>query len=268
MQETVLTVDNLSVVYPNGHRALHDVHCQLRSGNCYGLVGVNGSGKSTLFNAILGIVQPQTGTVSLDGQPIAAALRANAIAYVPQNDQIDHNFPILVRDVVMLGRYGHMNWLRQPRPVDREKVAAALDRLAVANLADRQIGELSGGQRKRVFLARALAQESRVILLDEPFTGVDVQTEYAVMDLLKQLRQEGYLMLVATHNLGAVPLYCNETVLLNRTVIAAGPVKEIYTIANLEKAFGSALKNIGLGGISIVSDDEHPAVFDHQGSSL
>ena len=128
-----------------------------------------------------------------------------------------------------------------------------------------QIGELSGGQKKRVFLARALAQESRIILLDEPFTGVDAKTEYAVMELLKTLRSEGYLMLVSTHNLGAVPQYCNEVVLINRSIIAHGGIDDIYTVDNLERAFGSVLKNIGLGDVApqvrIISDDEHPAVF-------
>ena len=158
-----------------------------------------------------------------------------------------------------------MGMLRRPRTADREAVAAALERLGIADLAERQIGALSGGQKKRVFLARALAQQSRIILLDEPFTGVDAKTEFAVMELLKTLRDEGYLMLVSTHNLGAVPQYCNEVVLINRELIAHGDIHEIYTVDNLERAFGSVLKNIGLGEVApqvrIVSDDEHPAVF-------
>ena len=142
------------------------------------LVGVNGSGKSTLFNAIIGIVHPQMGSVRINGLPVAQALKRNSVAYVPQSENIDWHFPILVKDVVMLGRYGHMGPLRRPRDADRVAVRAAMERMGIADLAERQIGALSGGQKKRVFLARALAQESRVILLDEPFTGVDVQTEY------------------------------------------------------------------------------------------
>lgn len=268
MSEILLQVEDLSVVYGNGHEAVHAVNFQLTGGNCCALVGANGSGKSTVFNAIMGLLPLASGRISLNGAPVATALKHNGLAYVPQNDHIDHSFPILVEEVVMLGRHGHMNWRRRPRPEDRAKVREAMERLAISPLARRQIGELSGGQRKRVFLARALAQESRVILLDEPFTGVDLQTEYAVMDLLGELRRAGYLLLVSTHNLGAVPRFCNETILLNRTVIAQGPVREIYNLGNLERAFGSGLKNVGLAGLSIISDDEHPAVFNEQGHSL
>ena len=266
-----LAVEHVSVTYPNGHQAIRDVTFTLQGRTVCALVGVNGSGKSTLFNTIMGIIRPQAGSVRVNGLPVVQAMRHNGIAYVPQSENIDWHFPILVKDVVMLGRYGHMGMLRRPRAADREAVAAALDRLGIADLAERQIGALSGGQKKRVFLARALAQQSRIILLDEPFTGVDAKTEFAVMELLKSLREEGYLMLVSTHNLGAVPQYCNEVVLINRELIAHGDIHEIYTVDNLERAFGSVLKNIGLGEVApqvrIVSDDEHPAVFVDDRSS-
>ena len=260
-----LAVEHVSVTYPNGHQAIRDISFTLQGRTVCALVGVNGSGKSTLFNTIMGIIRPQSGSVRVNGLPVAQAMRQNGIAYVPQSENIDWHFPILVKDVVMLGRYGHMGMLRRPRAADRDAVAAALERLGIADLAERQIGALSGGQKKRVFLARALAQQSRIILLDEPFTGVDAKTEFAVMELLKTLRDEGYLMLVSTHNLGAVPQYCNEVVLINRELIAHGDINDIYTVDNLERAFGSVLKNIGLGEVApqvrIVSDDEHPAVF-------
>ena len=260
-----LAVEHVSVTYPNGHQAIRDISFTLQGRTVCALVGVNGSGKSTLFNTIMGIIRPQSGSVRVNGLPVAQAMRQNGIAYVPQSENIDWHFPILVKDVVMLGRYGHMGMLRRPRAADREAVAAALERLGIADLAERQIGALSGGQKKRVFLARALAQQSRIILLDEPFTGVDAKTEFAVMELLKNLRDEGYLMLVSTHNLGAVPQYCNEVVLINRELIAHGDIHDIYTVDNLERAFGSVLKNIGLGEVapqvSIVSADEPPAVF-------
>ena len=266
-----LAVEHVSVTYPNGHQAIRDVTFTLQGRTVCALVGVNGSGKSTLFNTIMGIIRPQAGSVRVNGLPVAQAMRQNGIAYVPQSENIDWHFPILVKDVVMLGRYGHMGMLRRPRAADRDAVAAALERLGIADLAERQIGALSGGQKKRVFLARALAQQSRIILLDEPFTGVDAKTEFAVMELLKNLRDEGYLMLVSTHNLGAVPQYCNEVVLINRELIAHGDIHEIYTVDNLERAFGSVLKNIGLGEVApqvrIVSDDEHPAVFVDERSS-
>ena len=266
-----LAVEHVSVTYPNGHQAIRDVTFTLQGRTVCALVGVNGSGKSTLFNTIMGIIRPQAGSVRVNGLPVTQAMRQNGIAYVPQSENIDWHFPILVKDVVMLGRYGHMGMLRRPRAADRDAVAAALERLGIADLAERQIGALSGGQKKRVFLARALAQQSRIILLDEPFTGVDAKTEFAVMELLKTLRDEGYLMLVSTHNLGAVPQYCNEVVLINRELIAHGDIAEIYTVDNLERAFGSVLKNIGLGEVApqvrIVSDDEHPAVFVDERSS-
>ena len=266
-----LAVEHVSVTYPNGHQAIRDISFTLQGRTVCALVGVNGSGKSTLFNTIMGIIRPQAGSVRVNGLPVAQAMRQNGIAYVPQSENIDWHFPILVKDVVMLGRYGHMGMLRRPRAADRDTVAAALERLGIADLAERQIGALSGGQKKRVFLARALAQQSRIILLDEPFTGVDAKTEFAVMELLKNLRDEGYLMLVSTHNLGAVPQYCNEVVLINRELIAHGDIHEIYTVDNLERAFGSVLKNIGLGEVAphvrIVSDDEHPAVFVDERSS-
>ena len=266
-----LAVEHVSVTYPNGHQAIRDISFTLQGRTVCALVGVNGSGKSTLFNTIMGIIRPQSGCVRVNGLPVAQAMRQNGIAYVPQSENIDWHFPILVKDVVMLGRYGHMGMLRRPRAADRDAVAAALERLGIADLAERQIGALSGGQKKRVFLARALAQQSRIILLDEPFTGVDAKTEFAVMELLKNLRDEGYLMLVSTHNLGAVPQYCNEVVLINRELIAHGDIAEIYTVDNLERAFGSVLKNIGLGEVApqvrIVSDDEHPAVFVDDRSS-
>ena len=154
-------------------------------GTITALVGVNGSGKSTLFKAIMGFVPLAKGRVSLLGEPAAQALKRNAVAYVPQSEDVDWNFPVLVEDVVMMGRYGHMNMLRIPRAVDRESVDAALERVGMSAYRKRQIGEFSGGQKKRVFLARALAQEGWIILLDEPFTGVDVRTEEAIIALLE-----------------------------------------------------------------------------------
>ncbi len=137
--------------------------------------------------------------------PISQALKRNLVAYVPQSEEVDWQFPVSVYDVVMMGRYGYMNFLRIPKAIDKQKVQEAMQRVNIEHLAHRQIGELSGGQKKRVFLARALAQQSPIILLDEPFTGVDVKTENAIVDLLQQLREEGHLILVSTHNLGSVP---------------------------------------------------------------
>src|SRR5690606_13057066 len=180
-----------------------DASFSIPRGTITALVGVNGSGKSTLFKAIMGFVPLARGAVSIMGEPAGRALRRNVVAYVPQAEEVDWNFPILVEDVVMMGRYGHMNFLRIATAKDRRMVDEALERVGMGGYRQRQIGELSGGQKKRVFLARALAQEGEVILLDEPFTGVDVTTEEAIIALLGKLRDEGKVMLVSTPNPGA-----------------------------------------------------------------
>jgi manganese/iron transport system ATP-binding protein len=270
-----LWADGLSVAYRNGHTALVDASFAIPRGSIAALVGVNGAGKSTLFKAIMGFVPAAKGQISLLGQPVQAALKAGLVAYVPQAEEVDWSFPVLVQDVVMMGRYGHMGLLRRPRPADRAAVAQALARVGMQDYAARQIGELSGGQRKRVFLARALAQNGQIILLDEPFTGVDVQTEEAIIALLRDLRAEGRVMLVSTHNLGSVPEFCDHCVLVKGTVLAYGPTAQVFTQGNLQAAFGGVLRHFVLGGgalhadddarqVTILSDDERPMVIYDQ----
>lgn len=263
-------VEHISVTYRNGHTALRDASFSSPGGSITALVGVNGSGKSTLFKAIMGFVRLAQGSISVLGMPVHDALKRNLIAYVPQSEDVDWNFPVLVEDVVMMGRYGHMGMLRRPRAADREAVDTALARVRMGELRKRQIGELSGGQKKRVFLARALAQDARVILLDEPFTGVDVKTEDAIVRLLGELRDEGRVMLVSTHNLGSVPEFCDRTVLLASTVLAYGPTQSVFTRENLERTFGGVLRHFELPGeghdsksplIGIITDDERPLVL-------
>ncbi|MGH6760605.1 MAG: manganese/iron ABC transporter ATP-binding protein [Phyllobacterium sp.] len=267
-----LSVENVTVTYRNGHTALHDASFEIPTGTITALVGVNGSGKSTLFKAIMGFVPLAQGAVTILGAPAGRALKRNVVAYVPQSEDVDWNFPVLVEDVVMMGRYGHMNFLRHATRHDHQMVSAALERVGMADFRKRQIGELSGGQKKRVFLARALAQEGRVILLDEPFTGVDVRTEHAIIDLLKALREEGRVMLVSTHNLGSVPEFCDRAVLINRTVLAYGETEKVFTQKNLEQAFGGVLRHFILGGVdlhadndprhvTVITDDERPFVI-------
>jgi manganese/iron transport system ATP-binding protein len=267
---TGLRVEAATVTYRNGLTALVDANFAIPTGTITALVGMNGSGKSTLFKAIMGFVPVTGGTITVLGQSVRSALKRNLVAYVPQSEDIDWNFPVLVEDAVMMGRYGRMNWLRTARREDREAVDAALERVGMSDFRRRQIGELSGGQKKRVFLARALAQDSRVILLDEPFTGVDVRTEDAITELLRVLRGEGRVMLVSTHNLGSVPEFCDRSVLLNRTVLASGPTQEVFTKANLERAFGGVLRHfvlneseLGSGerrAVGLISDDERPFI--------
>ncbi len=263
--------DGVTVTYRNGLTALTDASFAIPQGTITALVGVNGAGKSTLFKAIMGFVPVARGTIRLLGLPVRDALRQNLVAYVPQAEEVDWSFPVLVEDVVMMGRYGHMGFLRRPSANDRAKVDEALSRVGLLDLRHRQIGELSGGQKKRVFLARALAQEGRIILLDEPFTGVDVKTEEQIIALLRTLRDEGHVMLVSTHNLGSVPDFCDRTVLVKGTVLAYGPTETTFTRENLEQAFGGVLRHFTLGGtdlhddddgreISIFTDDERPFV--------
>ncbi len=270
-----VVVDGVTVAYANGHVALRDASFRLAAGSICALVGVNGSGKSTLFKAIMGIVRPAAGTVSLAGQPVRAALKQNLVAYVPQAEEVDWSFPVSVWDVVMMGRYGYMNFMRMPRAEDRRIAEESLVRVGMAEFRERQIGELSGGQRKRVFLARALAQRGRVILLDEPFTGVDVNTETAIINLLRELRDEGLIMLVSTHNLGSVPEFCDHVVLVNRTVLAAGPIADVFTEENLLRAFGGVLRHFRFDEstvqkhdgrtVTLLTDDERPLVIGKGG---
>ena len=270
-----LEVRDVTVVYANGHVALRDASFSLGAGTICALVGVNGSGKSTLFKTIMGFLWPARGDVRIAGLPAAAARKTKLVAYVPQTEEVDWTFPVSVWDVVMMGRYGHMNFLRLPRARDRELALAALDRVGMSAFRDRQIGELSGGQKKRVFLARALAQQGRIMLLDEPFTGVDVGTETAIIELLRTLRAEGHVILVSTHNLGSVPEFCDQAVLINRTVLAAGPTEEVFTMENLSRAFGGVLRQFQFEkstiqdhdgrAVRLLTDDERPLVFGKGG---
>ncbi|CCP07609.1 manganese/iron ABC transporter ATP-binding protein [Erwinia amylovora] len=239
-----IEVDNLTVTYRNGHTALRAASLQIPTASIAALLGINGSGKSTLFKAIMGFVPPSSGTITLLDQPWHKALKHNLVSYVPQSEDVDWSFPVLVEDVVMMGRYGHMGMLRIARAEDKRLVAAALERVGMTDFRRRQIGELSGGQKKRVFLARAIAQRGQVILLDEPFTGVDVNTERQIVNLLQELRNEGRTMLVSTHNLASVSDYCDYTVIVNGTVLACGPTATTFTRSNLENAFSGALRDL------------------------
>lgn len=271
-RSTALSVNDITVTYRNGHTALTDTTFEIPTGTIAALVGMNGSGKSTVFKAIMGFVPLAKGRVEIFGEPAGRALKQNIVAYVPQSEDIDWNFPILVEDVVMMGRYGHMGMFRIPRKTDYALVTQALERVGMIDFRKRQIGELSGGQKKRVFLARALAQEGKVILLDEPFTGVDVKTEDAIITLLKGLRDEGRVMLVSTHDLGSVPEFCDQTILIKGTVLKFGATKDVFNRENLELTFGGALRHFVLAGsglhddddprqLSVLTDDERPLIM-------
>ena len=266
-----IEANNLSVRYKNGHTAIRNATFSITEGSISGLVGINGAGKSTIFKALMGFLPITEGTISILGGTVHEALKSCLVAYVPQSEEVDWSFPVLVEDVVMMGRYGHMGFLRIPNVQDRNAVDEALKRLGMVKFRKRQIGELSGGQRKRVFLARALAQSSQIILLDEPFTGVDVQTEDSIINLMREMRDEGRVMLVSTHNLGSVPEFCDHVVMVKETVLNQGPIETNFTHDHLKNAFGGALRHLVIEGenlhadednrkVSILTDDERPLV--------
>ncbi|WP_017607742.1 metal ABC transporter ATP-binding protein [Nocardiopsis xinjiangensis] len=202
-----------------------------------GLLGTNGSGKSTLFKTILGLTRPDHGRTRIMGHTPTAARRAGLLAYLPQAEQVDWTFPLRVDDVVMMGRYNHMGPRRDPRPTDRQAVDQALHRTALTELAHRQIGALSGGQRKRAFLARALAQNAPILLLDEPFAGIDKHSESTITDLLRTLPAQGHTLLISTHDLTQVPTLCDQALLLQRRVLAQGTPEHVLRPELLMQAF-------------------------------
>ena len=240
MNEISIDIENVTVAY-HGKVALHSASLQLQAGTICGLVGMNGAGKSTLFKAIMGFIKPNTGRVLINGLPIRQVQKSNLVAYVPQSEEVDWNFPINVYDVVMMGRYGYMNLLRIPRSIDRQAVRESLERVEMWDMRDRQIGELSGGQKKRTFFARALAQQAQVLLLDEPFAGVDIKTEKMMINLLMELRQTGHTILVSTHDLASITTFCDQVVLINRSILAYGNTSEVFTEENLSRTFGGSV---------------------------
>ncbi|MEM8832245.1 MAG: metal ABC transporter ATP-binding protein [Cyanobacteria bacterium P01_G01_bin.19] len=238
IQTLDININNLSVTYSNAKLALYNATCTVEPGTITALVGPNGSGKSTLFKSIMGFLKPSEGQIRVAGMSVQKAQKKQLMAYVPQSDEVDWNFPVSVFDVVMMGRYGYMNLLRIPSSKDRRLVMESLERVGMVDFRTHQIGELSGGQKKRAFLARALAQEGKIILLDEPFTGVDVKTEKRIIDLLIQLRKEGHTILISTHDLASISTFCDRTILLNKTVLASGTTEETFTEENLTMTFG------------------------------
>jgi len=244
-----LELRDVSVFY--GERAaLQSVTLDVSQGSQVAIIGPNGAGKSTLFKALVGLVPVRFGEILVEGHP--SVEHRSAVAYVPQREEVDWRFPVTVHDVVAMGRYGRRSWLTKLTPGDREVVDACLRRLGVADLAKRPIGELSGGQQQRVFLARALAQEPHVLLLDEPFTGVDVGTREATFALLAELREHQVTVLVSTHDLEMAVSRFDRVVLLNGRLVSAGPPGQVFTKANLQEAFGGQM--VVVDGKSIVVD--------------
>lgn len=233
-----IEVRDLTVSYDR-RPVLRDIGFAAGPGEVVGIVGPNGAGKSTLLRAILGLVTPDSGWIAVHGEPIDRLRRT--IAYVPQREQVDWDYPATVADVVLMGRYARLGLFRRPGPTDRAVAARALEQVGMADLADRPIGRLSGGQQQRVFLARALAQEAELYLLDEPLQGVDAATEAVVFDVIRSLRDQGKTVLVVNHDLSAVLAHYDVVLLLNGRLIAYGPPARVFTPANLQATYGGRL---------------------------
>ncbi|HEU4806740.1 MAG TPA: metal ABC transporter ATP-binding protein [Homoserinimonas sp.] len=237
MTESIISIADLAVRYGTV-QALSGVSIELMPGRIIGVIGMNGSGKSSLFAAIMGTVKLAGGQVRLFGGDPGRARRDNRVSYVPQSEAVDWDFPISVSEVVMTGRYGRLGPTRRAHASDRDAVARAIDRVGLTKLAQRQIGELSGGQRKRVFVARGIAQEASLMLLDEPFAGVDKGSEHTIIELLRSLADEGRGILISTHDLAGVPELCDEVVLLKNRVLFHGSPNEALSADRLAMAFG------------------------------
>jgi len=224
----VLQVENLTVRY-NGQHALENVSFSVQAGERVAVVGPNGAGKSTLFKAMVGLLSPTRGTTETNGAEFG---------YVTQRSAVDWSFPVTVHDVVMMGRIGKMGWLRWQRPRDREIVQRCLTQVGMLAYANRQIAELSGGQQQRVFIARALAQEATILLMDEPFSGVDTPSQEAILEILDRLRHQGVTVLVSTHDLNMAVERFDQLALLNRKLIAYGTPQQAVTPETLAAAYG------------------------------
>jgi manganese/zinc/iron transport system ATP- binding protein len=218
---------------------LWDVSFRAPEGQLVAIVGPNGAGKTTLLKVIMGLMEPAAGSATIYGRPFSKARQW--VGYVPQRGSVDWDFPTNALDVVQMGLYGKLGWFRRPGREEREKAMECLVKVGMASLAGRQISELSGGQQQRVFLARALAQEARLYLTDEPFAGVDYKTEQAIVELLRELKATGRTVVVVHHDLGTVSDYFDRVVILNKRLIAEGPVEEAFTSENVADAYGGAV---------------------------
>lgn len=257
MDTLAIEATDLTVAY-NEKPVLWDVDLEVPEGVLMAVVGPNGAGKSTLMKTVLGLVPAAAGQVRIYGRPYAE--QRHLIGYVPQRGSVDWDFPTDSLDVVAMGLYRRLGWVRRPGKAERTLAMEALAKVGMTDFADRQISQLSGGQQQRVFLARALVQDAKVYLMDEPFAGVDATTERAIIALLRELRREGKTVLVVHHDLQTVPEYFDWVTLLNVRRIASGPVEQAFTEDNLRRAYGGRIAFLGKngnGGRSGASDTAH-----------
>jgi manganese/zinc/iron transport system ATP- binding protein len=238
LPKTAVEVHDVTVAY---HRkpVLWDIDVCIPSGRLVAIIGPNGAGKSTLLKAILGLVPLASGQIRIFDRPLRKA--RSLIAYVPQRETVDWDFPVSALDVVLMGRYGRLGWFRRPGKADRQAAMNCLEQVGMADFAHRQISQLSGGQQQRVFLARALVQEAHLYFMDEPFAGVDAATEKAIVGLLRNIRAAGGTVIAVHHDLQTVPEYFDHILMLNMHLVAAGPMSTAFTNDNLNKTYGGRL---------------------------
>ena len=247
-----LIVENATVAY-GPRSALQDVTFCVPVGTSVAVIGPNGAGKSTLFKALVGLLPLRKGSIMIHGLPLGHHL--DCVAYVPQREEVDWHFPVTVADVVMMGRYGRLGWLKWPGRKDRAAVASCLEKLGISDLASLPIDSLSGGQQQRVFLARALVQEPHIVLMDEPFTGVDISTQETTLALFTQLKEQQVTVLISTHDLSLATTQFDQVLLLNRRLIVCGPPDEVLTSQTLTEAFGGQV--LFLNGAVVVDKAVH-----------
>ena len=240
-QNYAVEVEDLTVAY-DSKPVLWDIDLKIPKKKLMAVVGPNGAGKTTLIKAMLGLLKPVTGFVRFTDTDTKIQKLKNRIGYVPQSGSVDWDFPATVQDVVLMGCYGKLGWIRRPRQTDIELTKKMLKKVGMEDYASRQISQLSGGQQQRVFLARALAQEADVYFMDEPFKGVDAQTERAIVALLKELKEQGKTVVVVHHDLQTVPDYFDWVTLINLSIVASGPVKDVFHEENLKKTYHSSTK--------------------------
>jgi len=231
-------VHDLTVAYGT-KPVLWDVDLGIPEGKLAAIVGPNGAGKTTLIKAIVGLIKPVSGGVHFQDIEIKNGKFKNKIAYVPQSGSVDWDFPATVLDVVTMGRYGHLGWFRRPGKLDKSMALETLEKVGMQDYASRQISQLSGGQQQRVFLARALIQQAEIYFMDEPFKGVDAQTEKSIVLLLKKLKEEGKTVIVVHHDLSTVTSYFDWVILINLRIVANGLVEEVFNEKNLSLAYGN-----------------------------
>ncbi|WP_281397303.1 metal ABC transporter ATP-binding protein [Heyndrickxia vini] len=233
-----LSINKLTVAYQK-NPVLKNISFTIPEGNLIGIIGPNGAGKSTLIKAILELIPSIAGEVSIYGKTYKEMRKI--VGYVPQRESVDWDFPTNALDVVMMGRYGHLGWIKRPRAKDRQIAMNCLEKVGMEGYAQRQISQLSGGQQQRIFLARALAQDAKIYFMDEPFVGVDAATEKAIITLLNDLKRQGKTVLVVHHDLNTVKEYFDWTILLNVHLIGVGPTEKLFTKENLQKTYGGKL---------------------------